>query len=138
MIPTRAGGADPTRPWPGRGWWHSLCQNIAVEEIPLSDLPVTMLANLVIEDAEAYRTYEKGFFGILKKHGGTFLTFDDATVTFEGAAPPPGRLVIFRFPSEAAARAWYDDPDYQALSEHRRAGTTLQFLTMVHELPPRG
>ena len=66
------------------------------------------------------------------------VTFDDETVTFEGTAPPPGRLVIFRFPSEDAARAWYDDPDYQALSEHRRAGTTLQFLTMVHGLAPRG
>jgi uncharacterized protein (DUF1330 family) len=32
----------------------------------------------------------------------------------------------------------YDDADYQALSEHRRAGTDLQFLTMVHGLPPRG
>ena len=39
--------------------------------------------------------------------------------------------------SEAAARAWYDDPDYQQLSEHRRASTDLKFLTMVHGLPPR-
>ena len=35
------------------------------------------------------------------------------------------------------ATAWYNDPDYQALSEHRRAGTHLEFLTMVHGLPPR-
>ena len=46
--------------------------------------------------------------------------------------------MLFRFPSEAAARAWYDDPDYQALSEHRRAGTKLAFLTMVHGMPARG
>ena len=104
----------------------------------MSDPAVILLANLVIEDADRYREYEKGFFPILKRHGGSFVTFDDQSVTLEGTAPPQGRLVIFRFPSEAAARDWYDDPAYQALSEHRRAGTKLAFLTMVHELPPRG
>jgi uncharacterized protein (DUF1330 family) len=44
---------------------------------------------------------------------------------------------MFSFPSAAHATAWYNDPDYQALSEHRRAGTNLEFLTMVHGLPPR-
>ena len=103
----------------------------------MSDRPVYMLANLVVDDADRYRQYEKGFFPILKRHGGSFVTFDDQTVTFEGSAPPEGRLVIFRFPSEQAARGWYEDPEYQELSEHRRAGTRLAFLTMVHELPPR-
>jgi uncharacterized protein (DUF1330 family) len=104
----------------------------------MADLPVYLLANFVIEDAEVYRAYEKGFFPLLKRHGGEFLTFDDHSVTLEGEAPPPGRLVIFRFPSERAAREWYDDPDYQALSQHRRAGTRLRFLQLVHSLPPRG
>jgi len=104
----------------------------------MADVPVYMIANLIIEDATRYREYEKGFFPLLKRHGGEFATMDDEFVTFEGAEPPSGRLVIFSFPSEAAARAWYDDPDYQALSEHRRAGTTLQHLTMVHGMPARG
>ena len=104
----------------------------------MSDLPVYMLANLVVEDPDRYRQYEKGFFPILQRHGGSFVTFDDGSVTFEGSAPPEGRLVIFRFPSESAARGWYDDPEYQALSEHRRAATQLVFLTLVHELTPRG
>jgi len=90
-----------------------------------------------VQDAAKYREYEKGFFPILKRHGGAFITYDDGSITFEGAAPPQGRVVMFRFPNEAAATAWYNDPEYQALSEHRRAGTTLQFLTMVHSIPPR-
>jgi len=45
--------------------------------------------------------------------------------------------VILTFPSDSHGTAWYNDPDYQALSEHRRAGTHLEFLTMVHGLPPR-
>ena len=104
----------------------------------MSDVPVFVIANFTIEDADTYRKYEKGFFPILKKHGGEFLTYDDANSNLEGDEPPPGRVVLFKFPSEAAARGWYDDPEYQALSEHRRAGTTLKFLTIVHGLPPRG
>lgn len=99
--------------------------------------PVHIVANFTVHDAEKYRVYEKGFFPILKKHGGQFITFDDNSVTFEGTSPPEGRVVIFKFPSEEAATAWYNDPDYQALSEHRRAGTGLNFLTMVHPIQDR-
>jgi uncharacterized protein (DUF1330 family) len=104
----------------------------------MSDAPAFVIANFIVHDADTYRVYEKGFFPILKRHGGEFFTFDDNTVTFEGADPREGRMVIFKFPSEQAATEWYNDPDYQALSEHRRAGTDLKFLTMVHGLPPRG
>ena len=72
-----------------------------------------MVANY-IHDAEKYRV-EKGFFPILKKHGGSFHTFDDASETLEGDGRT-GRIVIFQFPSEEAARAWWADPDYQASS----------------------
>ena len=104
----------------------------------MSDVSVTLIASLAVEDPDRYREYEKGFFPLLERHGGDFVTFDDAPVTFEGVSPPKGRLVIFRFPSEAAARAWFADPDYQTLSEHRRAATKLAFLTMIHGMAPRG
>ena len=98
---------------------------------------VYMIANLKIEDAETYRKYEKGFFHILKKHGGSFITFDDTIAHLEGSTPVEGRIVIFTFPSEEAARGWFDDADYQSLSEFRRAGAPLTSLTMVKGLPPR-
>lgn len=101
----------------------------------MSHTTVHVVANLMIEDEDAYMAYQKGFFPILKRHGGELLTFDDAATTFEGDNPIEGRFILARFPSEAAARAWYDDPDYQALSEHRRAGTKLNFLTMLHSMP---
>ena len=72
----------------------------------MSDVPVYMIANLVTnEDPSEYRTYEKGFFPILKKHGGSFITFDDSTKHLEGSEPRAGRMIIFQFPSEAAAEA---------------------------------
>ncbi len=103
----------------------------------MADVPVFMLVNLFVKDAAEYRQYEKGFFPILKRYGGEFVTYDDAPDTFEGVAPRSGRMIIFKFPSEDMARQWFADPQYQALSEHRRAGTQLEFLTMVRGLPSR-
>jgi uncharacterized protein (DUF1330 family) len=106
-------------------------------ESTVSEVPVYMVVNLVVHDAVEYRKYEKGFFPLLKRYAGEFITFDDKPWTFEGSAPRGGRVIIFKFPSEAQAKRWYADPDYQALSAHRRDGTSLEFLTMVHGLQPR-
>ena len=103
----------------------------------MSDVPVYAVVNLHITDAAVYRQYEKGFFPLLKKYGGEFITYDDAALTLEGTSPRTGRMILFTFPSEAQARAWYADPDYQALCEYRRAGTQLEFLSIVRGLPPR-
>lgn len=103
----------------------------------MSDVPVYMVVNLQVSDAATYRVYEKGFFPLLKRYGGEFITFDDQSDTLEGEAPREGRMIIFQFPSEAQARAWYADEEYQALSNHRREGTKLEFLTMVRGMPPR-
>ena len=103
----------------------------------MSDIPVYMIANLVVSDADEYRKYEKGFFPILKRFNGEFDTFDDSHEHLEGTEPLQGRVIIFKFPSEQVAKDWYNDEEYQALSEFRRAGTTLVSLTMVHGLPPR-
>lgn len=103
----------------------------------MKDVPVFMVVNLVVSDAETYRKYEKGFFPLLKKYDGEFVTYDDQPINLEGFSPRSGRMIIFKFPSEQAAKEWYADADYQALSEFRRAGTRMEFLTLVHGLPPR-
>jgi len=86
----------------------------------MKDVEVFFIANLNILDKETYRLYEKGFFPILKKHGGEL-----------------GRIVIFKFPSEEVAKGWYNDPEYQKLSEYRRKGAPIVSLTMVKGIPPR-
>jgi uncharacterized protein (DUF1330 family) len=107
------------------------------EQQPMSQVPVYMVVNLKISDPVSYGKYEAGFFPLLKKYDGKFITYDDNLASFEGETPLEGRVIIFQFPSEEIARAWYADPEYQALSELRRAGTSLNFLAMVHGLPPR-
>ena len=103
----------------------------------MDEVKVYMIANLNIEDKETYRTYEKGFFPVLQKHGDEFITYDDSIDHLEGSTPLKGRVVFFSFPIETAARKWYSDPEYQELSEYRRKGAPLVSLTMVKGLPPR-
>lgn len=79
---------------------------------------------------------KKGFFPILKKHGGGFITFDDNIEHFEGDNPMSGRVILFNFPKIKNAKEWYADPEYQSLSEFRRKSVTTT-LTMVNGLAPR-
>ena len=103
----------------------------------MTDIPVYMVVNLKITDAKTYRKYEQGFFPLLKKYQGEFVTYDDEPIHLEGCSPRSGRMIIFRFPSEQLAKEWYADVDYQAISEFRRAGTRMEFLTMVHGMAPK-
>ena len=102
----------------------------------MDEVKVYMVANLQIHDAERYREYEKGFFPILKKHGGEFITYDDNIIHFEGDTTLKGRVILFSFPSLKHANEWYSDPDYQSISEHRRASVT-STITLINGLPPR-
>nr|ADI23504.1 hypothetical protein [uncultured gamma proteobacterium HF0770_40P16] len=103
----------------------------------MEDVEVFFVANLNIIDKETYQIYEKGFFPILRKHGGEFITYDDSTEHLEGNNPLRGRVVIFKFPSESAAKTWYNDPEYQKIAEYRKQGAPLVSLTMVKGLPSR-
>jgi uncharacterized protein (DUF1330 family) len=103
----------------------------------MSALPVYMIVNLKINDPDQYRVYEKGFFPLLKKHNGSFITFDDSPECLEGEQPKQfDRVIIFSFPSEQDANNWWNDDDYQELSKHRRAATEIT-LQKVKGLTPR-
>ena len=103
----------------------------------MSDEKVYILANLKINDKDTYKVYEKGFFSILKKYGGEFITFDDNPIHVEGDSPiEQDRVILFSFPSTEKADAWWDDSDYKEISKFRRASTTIT-LTRINGLPPR-
>jgi uncharacterized protein (DUF1330 family) len=46
-------------------------------------------------------------------------------------------MILFSFPCEDAAKRWWADPEYQAISEFRRNGTKMEFLTMLKGQMPR-
>ena len=90
-----------------------------------------------IQDKETYLNYEKGFFPILKKYGGEFITFDDKIEHLEGEKPIEGRTILWTFPSEEDAKAWYNDPEYQELAKIRRSSAILNNLSIIKSLPKR-
>lgn len=98
--------------------------------------PVRFVAHFRVDDPDRYRIYEKGFFPILKAHGGRFVTYDDEPVLLEGARQD-GRTVMIDFDSEEALLEWWHSPEYRELAQHRLAGTTTHAIYFVHPPAPR-
>ncbi len=96
--------------------------------------PVHFIAHITINDVDGYRQYEKGFFPILRAHGGRFITYDDHPVVLEGHRAD-GRTVIIGFDSEDACLAWWNSPEYVELARFRQAATTTQSILIVHAPP---
>ena len=103
----------------------------------MSEVPVYVVANIVIQDPDTYKKYEKGFFPILKKYEGKFITFDDNIGQLEGSSEVSGRVIIFSFPNENLADQWDSSVEYQELSAFRREGTDTISIFKVKGQPPR-
>ncbi len=63
----------------------------------MSDQKVHVIANLVINDKDTYRVYEKGFFPLLKKYNGEFITFDNEAKHLEGETKIEVELLYLLF-----------------------------------------
>lgn len=103
----------------------------------MNDVPVYVVANIVISDSDVYRKYEKGFFPILKKYQGQFITFDDSIDQFEGSSKVSGRVILFSFPCESLADQWYNSEEYREISTFRRQGTDTISIFKIKGQPPR-
>jgi uncharacterized protein (DUF1330 family) len=77
-------------------------------------------------DAEALREYRAANTPLVERHGGRFVVRGGRVDPLEGAAP--GRVIVMEFPDAAAARAWYDDPDYQAIIGLRQSAAETDIL----------
>jgi len=82
-----------------------------------------MICTMKVHDPVTFKKYSDHTPKTLTKYGGRFLTRGDEVTTSEGAAFSE-RMVILEFPDRASAEAGYNDPEYQRLSEFRRAATT--------------
>jgi len=69
---------------------------------------------LDVADRGLYVEYAKRATAIEARYGGRPLVVGDARELVEGSWPAE-RTVILEFPSIDQVRAWYSDPDYQAI-----------------------
>ena len=91
-----------------------------------------VVADILITDRARYAEYEAGFMAILLAFDGEILAVDEQAFALEGETQGQ-RQVILRFESETKAQAWYHSDDYQALMQHRLAGSDGKVI-LVHGL----
>ena len=80
------------------------------------------IAQYVVKNPALYTEYQKGAGPTIAAHGGELISLDIAAETIEGAPPGP-QTVILKFEDTAAAKAWYESPDYQAVVGKRLEAT---------------
>jgi len=80
------------------------------------------IAQYVVNDPKLYREYQKDAGPSIQAAGGELVVFDVGAEIVEGNPPGP-QTVILKFEDTAAARAWYDSSDYQAILGKRLDST---------------
>jgi uncharacterized protein (DUF1330 family) len=86
-------------------------------------MPAYLIANISVRDAAGFAAYRAGVPAVIAKFGGRYLVRGGAVEAKEGE-PGLDRVVVLEFPDLAAARAFYDSPDYAPLLAMRLAAST--------------
>ena len=87
------------------------------------DAVLVVVEVVSVEDAEGLRTYAKRASELIGPLGGVVIGQGGSPV---GGEPGFAPLVIQRWRSEAAFRAWLDSEAYQPLNKIRLASTTMR------------
>jgi uncharacterized protein (DUF1330 family) len=82
-----------------------------------------VINEIVVSEPERFQTYAAQVPAILAKYGGEYVVRGGAPERVDGP-PPPQRLVVLRFASREAARAWRSSPEYLAILPIREATST--------------
>jgi len=94
-------------------------------------MAVYVIATYDIVDPKGYESYVPGVLPLLQKHGAEILVADYEAAALEGRAP--GVNVILKFPSEEAARKWYNDVDYVPVKQIRLNSTKNGAIVLTKE-----
>jgi uncharacterized protein (DUF1330 family) len=73
-----------------------------------------IIARITVTDPERYPDYTAETPALIAKHGGRFVVRGGSPATLEGPEETQ-RIVVIEFPRRAAAEAFYNDPDYEAV-----------------------
>ena len=82
-----------------------------------------VINEIVVTEPERFQTYADQVPAILAKYGGEYVIRGGAPERVDGPEPPH-RLVVLRFESREAARAWRNSPEYLAILPIREATST--------------
>ncbi len=93
-----------------------------------------IIAEVEVTDPETYATYRAQTPAVIERYGGRFIVRGGAAEVLEGDRQP-GRLVVIEFPDVAAAKRFYELPDYQAIIGIRQRAAISRLL-LVEGHPP--
>ncbi|HUN50023.1 MAG TPA: DUF1330 domain-containing protein, partial [Candidatus Sulfotelmatobacter sp.] len=80
-----------------------------------------------VTDPTAYEEYRRGVLATVTKHGGKFLVRGGAVQRLEGNRDW-NRVVVLEFASAAAAKTWYESPEYQPLAKLRQGASNSNLI----------
>jgi uncharacterized protein (DUF1330 family) len=86
-------------------------------------MPAYFVVELDVTNAEAMAPYREAVPATLAQYGGKFLARGGKAELIEGG-PEPKRIVILEFADTAAAKRWYNSPEYQKILPGRLANST--------------
>ena len=86
-------------------------------------MPAYMIADITITDPEAYAEYRAQVPSMIEQCGGRYLARGGDVFVGEGDWQP-GRMVILEFDDVAAAKAFYNGPEYAPHKALRQSAST--------------
>ncbi len=93
-----------------------------------------VVASFTVTDPTEYDAYRPAVLPTFLAHGCRILAADYASQAIEGQPNPV--TVILEFASKAAASAWYESPEYQAI-KHLRTDNSEGTVVLVDQwMPP--
>ncbi len=85
-------------------------------------MPAYFVAEVDVTNPAGYEPYRPLAAASIAQYGGRFLVRGGKADLIEGG-PEPKRIVIIEFADAAAARRWYNSPEYQRALPIRQANS---------------
>ena len=103
-----------------------------------ADRPAYLLVQGQVTDREGFKAYSAALPPIYRRYGGKYLALVPAPLVEVAEGHAENRSVVLaRFPSREAARAFWYSPEYAA-ARKLREGTGTFFVTILDGLPGAG
>jgi uncharacterized protein (DUF1330 family) len=90
-------------------------------------MTVYAVAQISITNPDAYNKYQARFMEVFGKFKGRLLAVDTKPQVVEGSWDKQ-KIVLMSFPDEASYQEWALSPDYQTISQDRKAGSNAVVL----------
>ena len=90
-------------------------------------MPAYVIAEVNVTNPAGYDAYRPLAGASIAQYGGKFLARGGKAELIEGS-PDPARIVVIEFADIAAAKRWYNSPEYQEALKIRLANSTGRVL----------